>query len=76
MSVDWTKPVQTRDGNRVRVLCTDRKDALPVLALVTLNPKHRTQDWEMITATMIDGRLSYGPPHPGDLVNVPRQSDD
>lgn len=23
--IDWTKPVQTRDGRKARVICTDRK---------------------------------------------------
>jgi len=26
MAIDWTKPVQTRDGRKVRVLCTDGPD--------------------------------------------------
>ncbi len=36
MSVDWTKPVERRDGRKVRVLCTDRKGlSTPVIVLVT-----------------------------------------
>jgi hypothetical protein len=26
MSVDWNKPIQTRDGRKARVVCMDRKD--------------------------------------------------
>jgi len=35
--VDLTKPVQTRDGRKARVLCTDRKHNIsaPVIALLT-----------------------------------------
>lgn len=33
--IDFSKPVQTRDGRKVRVICTDRKNKhYPVIALV------------------------------------------
>jgi hypothetical protein len=35
MAIDWTKPVQTRDGQKVRVLCTDGPDSqYPVIGLI------------------------------------------
>ena len=35
MSIDWEKPVQTRDGRKARVLCTDmRGTEFSVVALV------------------------------------------
>jgi hypothetical protein len=35
MAIDWTKPVQTRDGRKVRVLCTDAPDSpYPVIGLI------------------------------------------
>ena len=35
MAIDWTKPVQTRNGRKVRVLCTDGPDTLyPVIGLI------------------------------------------
>lgn len=32
--IDWNKPVVTRDGRKVRVLCTDAGVHRPVIALV------------------------------------------
>lgn len=35
MTIDWTKPVQTRDGRKMRVLCTDAKNSShPVIVLI------------------------------------------
>lgn len=34
MTIDWTKPVQTRDGRKVRVLCTDGPEKHPVIGIV------------------------------------------
>lgn len=31
---DPTKPVQTRDGRKARIICTDAKGVLPIIALV------------------------------------------
>jgi hypothetical protein len=64
---DPTKPVNTRSGLQVRIVCTDMKlDKHPILALVTDGGKEYT------TSYRIDGRvaeLSYN--HPMDLVNIP-----
>ena len=35
MTTDLTKPVQTADGRKVRIVCTDLAGEYPVLALVT-----------------------------------------
>lgn len=32
---DPTKPVQTRDGRKARIICTDAASPLPIVALVT-----------------------------------------
>jgi hypothetical protein len=34
MSIDFTKPVQTRDGRPVRILCTDAPSCYPVIGLI------------------------------------------
>ena len=34
MKLDLTKPVQTRDGRKARILCTDAHIGMPVIALV------------------------------------------
>lgn len=33
-NVDWTKPIQTRDGRKARVICTDAKKSRSVIVLV------------------------------------------
>ena len=38
MTFDPTKPVQTRDGRKARIICTDAKqNKYPIVALVTIN---------------------------------------
>lgn len=65
--VDLTKPVQTRGGKPVRILCTDRKDRnLPVVALVMF-PDGR----EDVIAFTSSGRYVDDRETPMDLVNVP-----
>lgn len=69
MTFDPTKPVQTRDGRPVRILCTDLKEeGYPIAAAV--------QGWdgsERLESFTTDGRLiSGGGRYPKlDLVNVP-----
>jgi hypothetical protein len=64
-ALDLTKPVQTRDGRPVRILCTDRKGtAYPVVALVGGD----RQEVIMVTES---GRHFSGEENKSDLVNVP-----
>lgn len=48
-SVDWTKPVQTRGGKPVRVLCTDRKNdsGRYVVGLVQVAGQEYVRLWKM-----------------------------
>ncbi len=64
--LDLNKPVQTRKGKTVRILCTDRKGLYPVLGLVTVAP-----DAEMAVSWALDGRYGETGEHTDDLVNVP-----
>lgn len=68
-SVDLTKPVQTRDGRPVRILCTDKKGSdYPIIALVENSPGR-----EVTASFTMGGKLNMndlGPSH-NDLVNVP-----
>lgn len=34
MTIDWTKPVRTKGGMDVRILCTDGPEPLPVIGLI------------------------------------------
>ena len=75
MPVDFSRPVQTRDGRKVRILCTDRKGvgAYSVIGLVS-----QDNDAESLTEWRIDGTGGY---HTAsgvhfkerELVNVPEK---
>jgi hypothetical protein len=66
--LDLTKPVQTRDGRKVRIICTDRKYGNPIVALV--------DDMEVVTRYSSDGKAGdwaiKGNPD-FDLVNTPEK---
>ncbi len=71
--IDWSKPVQTRDGRKVRVLATDAaslNNKYPVVVLVTSEG-----GYENVMQLTIDGRYWYDvkEPSPLDLVNVPEK---
>jgi hypothetical protein len=65
--LDLTKPVQTRDGRKVRILCTDTKGAgmFPVYALITEENGKETS----ATYTLA-GQYNLGDRCILDLVNV------
>ena len=69
--IDWTKPVQTRDGRKVRVLCTDAPGDFPVVGIVEAGDI----DGAYVSSWRKNGRLSltddecYQYTH--DLSNVP-----
>lgn len=44
MTIDFTKPVTTRDGRPVRILCTDRPGEWPVVGLIEGNIHAWTAD--------------------------------
>ena len=65
--LDLTKPVQTRDGRPVRILCMDRKSKYPIVGLVLKKDgSETTESW------LADGGYHY-PACIGenDLINVP-----
>jgi hypothetical protein len=67
MSIDFTKPVQTRDGRKARILCTDRTGGLyPVVGLVSDGRIETTTCW-MRDGTHVAGEHGL----PMDLINVP-----
>jgi hypothetical protein len=64
---DLTKPVQTRDGRPVRILCTDAPGPFPVVGLIN------GEDLTGFRWTP-SGRSNYGPHEsPEDLANVPER---
>ncbi len=79
---DPTKPVQTRDGRKARILCTDFKDVWPIVAAVTTNT-----DIEVIRYYREGGLVARncGPLSamsaltdslldPDDLINIPERT--
>lgn len=67
MTLDLSKPVQTRDGRPVRILCTDARKALyPIIGLI------QYQDGSEALSTWADGGVYNLPKESAwDLVNVP-----
>lgn len=65
---DATQPVQTRDGRKARIVCTDYKSRGPLLTLIL----DRDGATETCVSTMADGQNAYGCSS-YDLVNVPEK---
>ncbi len=68
MKFDPTKPVQTRDGQKVRIICTDVKGTAPILALINNNT------YEITCRYTEDGSF-YSKDNPSDLdlINIPER---
>ena len=65
MSIDFTKPLQTRDGKKVRLLCTDAREPYPVIALI--------EETKLLGRFTSDGRDTRGAESSWDLINVPEE---
>ena len=63
--IDWTKPVRTKDGRPVRVLCTDGPGDYPVVGFVDKCPA--AQQWTLA------GAWEKGSTHEKDLENAPQR---
>ena len=61
--IDWTKPVQTRDGRKVMIYCTNAPGMYPVHGRI--EGERRASSWTL------DGAVIEGSRGPCDLVNVP-----
>lgn len=66
--VDFSKPVQTRDGSKVRILCTDANISLyPIIALVSVGNRERCASY-----TTNGKKYENCGTAPDDLINVPQ----
>ena len=66
--IDWTKPVQTRDGRPVRILCTDGPSPThPVVAIID-NCYVNTLPLHGCVSTQVHEETA------ADLVNVPEET--
>lgn len=66
---DPSKPVQTRDGRKARILCTDRRSAHPIVALI----ESRGGGVREIPFTYKPNGSWRGTQDRSDLVNVPER---
>lgn len=62
---DPTKPVQTRDGRKARIICTDLKDTKPLVVLVA-----RENGIEDIQTYTMEGKFFCIGDDPRDLINI------
>lgn len=69
MTLDLTKPVQTRDGRKVRILCTDDRGNYPVIGIIECPDK--VED-ELETWTLSGKAIAWEDGDAvDDLINVP-----
>jgi hypothetical protein len=69
MSFDPTKPVQTRDGCKARIICTDVIGKYPIIALIT----NKDGIYETSHSFTAEGKIYLNETHPFDLVNIPKR---
>ena len=67
MTLDLTKPVQTRDGRKVRILCTDMDGEYDSIVGIVMN----TNESEQCESWRPDGHYYDTSETNSDLVNVP-----
>ena len=67
---DHTKPVQTRDGRKARIICTDLAGEFPLVSAI-VSPG----EGECLCSHRLDGTCGTRPDEesPLDLVNVPNE---
>jgi len=66
--IDWSKPVQTRDGRKVRVLCTNLLGEHPIAAAIS-----DYKEGEYVVTRPLSGQHREHAVSPGDLINVPEE---
>ena len=72
MTIDFSKPVRTKAGTPVRIICTDREGEYPVIGLIRVQGTYR---WiEDIRTWTIDGEAYVGSTNNNnDLENTPQE---
>jgi len=65
MTFDPTKPVQTRDGRKARIICTDKKSISTIVALV-----EDENGEEGIISYLGSGTVFINGESPVDLINI------
>lgn len=67
---DPTKPVQTRDGRKARIICTDAKGEYPIVALITYEDGEEEPGMFYSNGAFISGQHTLPS---RDLVNIPQE---
>lgn len=67
--LDWDKPLQTRDGRKVRIYCRDAGGDFPVHGAVC----QKNGDKWLSRSWTADGIYAIGYKDPKDLINVPEE---
>lgn len=67
--LDLSKPLQTRQGLLVRILCTDAKGVYPIVGLVSYdrNNCEKPLQWTK------EGYFNTSGPSANDLINIPQR---
>ena len=72
--LDLTKPVQTRDGCKVRILCADRKGtAYPIVGLIEREGGEGVE--RVVSWTLTGGVINGNCRCIDDLINVPTKQE-
>ena len=69
MSFDVNKPVQTRDGRKARIICTDAKGNRPIVALAERNSGDEYASWHGSNGRWWPSGDETG----DDLINIPEK---
>ena len=67
--IDWTKPLQTRDGKPARLLGLLK--GRPILSHIVAVPDETDESRECLCIRCNDGSASLGCTSPHDIINVP-----
>lgn len=62
-----SKPVQTRDGRKARIICSNRKGTLPIVALIEVDGLESARFFYATGQSMQTSKLDE------DLVNIPEE---
>lgn len=73
MNIDFTKPVQTRDGRAVRILCTDRTGSNRSIVGLVVCWDGTDILYEWFTDGGVTQSRATGRQYPDDLINVPQK---
>ena len=69
-TIDWSGPLQTRDGYKVKLLATDLNIAGTIRTMVVAIYSEKRAGW-VISSRFAAGKAGKYGPEPGDIINEP-----